>query len=100
MSGVTDETIHLSAEAPIIGIRIVFVKGPWGEDDDSVKFGLSSLMDSSIGIDGVEDDGQYMRVSFSGDADDMQYLEFADRVFERFSEYMPQLEIITEEDNE
>jgi hypothetical protein len=100
MKDINNETIHLSAEAPITGIRITFIEGPWGSNDESIESSLSSLMDSSIGINDVDDDGQYMRVSFSGDADDMQYLEFADRIFERFSEYMPQLEIITEEEDE
>lgn len=99
---INNESIHIAADAPIIGIRITFVEGPWGSNEDSIENLLGEVVgdNGSITITDVDNDGKYVRVVVSGDGDDMDYLSLADRIMERFIEYMPQIEILTDEEDE
>lgn len=96
------ESIHIEADAPIIGMRITFVEGLWGGNEDSIENLLDEVVgdNGSITITDVDDDGKYVRVVATGDGDDMDYLSLADRIMERFNEYMPQIEILTDEEDE
>lgn len=95
------EDIRIRAASPMAGMVMTFVKGPWGVDGRSIMDKVGKYADDmGLSVSDSIDDGVHVRVIIDSGGSDEDYLRLADMVFENMSDYIPQMDVITEEDKE